>query len=334
MPVFLACAGLVAVLTLAFVLRPVWAARRSLAISLFATVALSGGLLYWTVGTPAALDPAQLREPASLEEAIARLETRLEDEPREIDGWRLLGRSYATVGRLDKASAAFARAAALAPDDPDVLVDAAESRALATPRRTFDRQSVAQLQRALRLQPDHQRARWFLGIAQRQAGDPAAAARTWAPLLSTVDAATAATLQPEIEAARTAAGLPPLPPEGASRGNALRVSVSLDPDLAARARPDPAAAVFVIARPVDGPPMPVAVQKHAVAGLPLTTTLDDADSPMPAMPLSALREVEVIARISRAGIATPATGDLESKPVRIRLPAADVVDMVITDVRP
>lgn len=334
MPAFLACAGLLAVLTLAFVLRPLWAAVRPLAIALSAVVALSGGLLYRMVGTPEALDPAQLREPASLEEAIVRLETRLEDDPGEIDGWRLLGRSYAALEKPDKASMAFARAAALAPDDPDVLVDAAESRALATPQRTFDREAAAQLQRALRLQPHHQRARWFLGIALRQAGDPAAAARTWEPLLSTVDAATAATLRPEIEAARTAAGLPPLPAAAASASDALTVSVLLDPGLAARVRPDPAAAVFVIARPVDGPPMPVAVEKHNVADLPLTATLDDADSPMPAQPLSAWREVEVIARISRTGNATPGSGDLESKPVRIRLPASDAVEMVITDIRP
>src|SRR3546814_6432816 len=66
------------------------------------------------------------------------------------------------------------------------------------------------LKRSLELQPRQQRARWFLGVWQRQEGRPAEAAETWQPLLSQVDAATAATLRVQIDAARQETGLAPL----------------------------------------------------------------------------------------------------------------------------
>ncbi len=80
-----------------------------------------------------------------------------------------------------KARDAYAKAANLAPDDAGILTEAAQSRALADDKRLFDAQAVALLQRALAADPTQQRARWFLGIAQRQAGDNAAAAATWEP---------------------------------------------------------------------------------------------------------------------------------------------------------
>lgn len=152
-------------------------------------------------------------------------------------------------------------------------------------------------------------------------------------MLSAVDSGTAATLRPEIDAARAEAGLPPLADAKPAAKTALVVEVRLDPGLAARGQFDEGASLFVIARPVGGPPMPVAVEKHAAAKLPLTATLDDSDSPMPAQPLSALTEVEVVARISNSGNAAPQPGDLESKPLRISLPASGRVDVVITDIR-
>ena len=187
---------------------------------------------------------------------------------------------------------------------------------------------MALLQSALKTDVNHQRARWFLGIAQRQAGDNAAAAATWEPLLAQVDAATGGSLRKEIDNARIAAGMKPLP-ETAAATHALAVNVSLDPDFAARVRLRGDATVFVIARQPDGPPLPVAVEKRGVAELPFTTMLDDADSPMPTLKLSQLREVELVARLSSSGDATKREGDIESKPVRVALPAEAPVALTI-----
>ena len=103
----------------------------------------------------------------------------------------------------------------------------------------------------------------------------------------------------------------------------------LDPAFAAKVRLDGNAQVFVIARQPAGPPMPVAVEKRSVTELPFTASLDDADSPMPTLKLSQMPEVELIARLSSSGIANKQDGDIESKPVRVALPAKGPVELVI-----
>ena len=330
---FLAIAGVAVVAILAWVLRPLWrgAQGRVAAAGLVAGLSLATLSLYALVGTPAALEPAAREAPATLDDAIAQLEAQLAREPQAVEGWRLLGRAHASAGRAEAARDAYAKAAALAPEDPDVLVEAAEARALAAPGHRFDAQGLAWLQQALARQPDHQRARWFLGIAQRQAGDAGAAAKTWEPLLAQVDATTAAPLREQIALARAEAGLPPLadaPTPAAAAGPALQVRVRLDPALAERVRLDGNATVFVVAR-APGGRVPVAAEKHAVSELPFTTTLDDADSLMPTSKLSALAEVELSARLSRSGDATPQPGDPASPVVRVRLRDGAPVELVI-----
>ena len=328
---FLAVALALAFAVLAVLLRPLWREARGVALAIGALVLVSTGLLYRIVGTPDALDPAALRAPETIGEAIAQLERSLARDPGQAEGWMLLGMAYQRQGELAKSRDAYARAARLAPADPDALTEAAQSRALAAPDRRFDAEAVAMLQAALKARPDHQRARWFLGVAQRQAGDNAAAAATWEPLLGALQGETATSLRNEVNAARAAAGLAALSPPApaAADAGALQVKVELDPDFAARVRLDGTAQVFVIARQPGGPPMPVAVERHGVADLPFTATLDDADSPMPTLKLSQLREVELVARLSASGNAMKQNGDVESAPVRVVLPAKDPVTLQI-----
>jgi cytochrome c-type biogenesis protein CcmH len=330
MVAFVLMAAVLALVALAVLLRPLWRSARPVALGVAVLVLASTALLYRLVGTPQALDPAALRAPETLAEAIARLEAELRRNPAQAEGWRLLAQALQRESQPAKARDAFAKAAALAPEDADLLAEAAQSRALADANRLFDAEAVSLLQRALSLRPDHQRARWFLGIAQRQAGDHAAAAATWEPLLQQVDAATATSLRKEIDGARIAAGLQPLPAAVAVPASPrVSVNVSLDPGFAARVRLRGDATVFVIARAPHGPQMPVAVEKRSVSELPFTATLDDADSPMPTSKLSQLREVELVARLSDSGDAMKQDGDIESKPVRVTLPAKRPVDLTI-----
>lgn len=330
--VFVVIAGVLTLAVLAFVLRPLWHApgsRIALA-GLFGGLVLATFALYRLVGMPMALDPTVREAPQTLEAAIAQLEAQLQREPQSIEGWRLLGRARSAAQQPAQASEAFAEAARLAPDAPDVLAEAAEARALAAPEHRFDAAGIGMLEHALAVDPRHQRARWFLGIAQRQAGDAAAAARTWEPLLAQVAPSTAAPLREQIDAARAEAGMPPLPAaEAAPASAALQVHVSLDPALAQSVAGNQDAAVFVFARAAGGPPMPVAAERHAVSELPFTAQLDDTDSLMPTQKLSGLQEVEIVARLSRDGTANPNPGDPESKPVRVRLPPGAPVDLVI-----
>ena len=333
MTIFLALAAVLSIATVAVLSRPLWRDARGVAVGVGVLVLSSTALLYILVGTPRALDATATRSPQTLGDAIAQLETELQRDPRQAEGWRLLGQAYQREGQATQSRDAYAKAVALLPDDPTLLVEAAQARALADPQRLFDMQAVDLLKHAIATDPGHQRARWFLGIAQRQSGDNAAAAATWEPLLTQVDATTLASLRKEIDAARADAGLPalaavPAAPIDANTG-ALAVQVSLDPDFAARVRLRDDATVFVIARAPDGPPMPVAVEKRGVSELPFTALLDDDDSPMPTLKLSQLKEVVLVARLSASGEGNRQDGDIESKPVRVQLPATKPVELVI-----
>ncbi|KAF1718070.1 cytochrome C biogenesis protein [Pseudoxanthomonas yeongjuensis] len=335
MGLFLAIAVVLALAVFGVVLRPLWRESRGLVLGGFVALGLATFALYRLMGTPAATGQVAANAmPTTLDEAILQLQAALERDPNQPQGWLLLGKSLASEGRLAESSDAFARAVKLLPDDPDLLVEAAQSRLYASPERKLDAQAIAWVRHALSVQPGHQRATWLLGISQRQEGQSAEAAKTWEPLLAQVDAATAATLRQQIDTARADAGLPPLPAPAesaspATSANALTVKVALDPDFAARARLRGDATVFVIARVPGGPPMPVAVEKHSLSELPLTVALDDGDSPMPTQKLSALKEVEVFARLSASGDPMRQEGDMESKPVRITLPATSPVELIL-----
>ncbi|MDQ3160918.1 MAG: cytochrome C biogenesis protein, partial [Pseudomonadota bacterium] len=206
MAVFIILAILMSLAVVAVLLRPLWRGARGVGVGVALSVSVSTLLLYQLVGTPQALDPAALRAPETLGDAIAQLETELQRNPNQAEGWRLLAQSYQREGQAMKSRDAYTKAVELAPEDAGILTEAAQSRALADDKRLFDAQAVALLQRALAADPAQQRARWFLGIAQRQAGDNASAAATWEPLLTQVDAPTATSLRKEIESARAAAG--------------------------------------------------------------------------------------------------------------------------------
>ena len=297
--------------------------------------------IYQGLGTPAALDPVKRTpapvaaaangkvDPEQLAAAMAELRQELERNPNQPEGWALLARSLIVQGDLASARDAYAMAVDLLPDDPNLLTEAAQARAQAHPTKLFDEKAVATLEHALAQQPQHQRARWFLGIAHRQSGRNAEAAATWEPLLAQVDGSTRDSLRKEIDGARAAAGLPPLPAGApapvAAGGPRLIVKVALAPTI----KVDGNAVVFITARAVDGPPIPVAVERHRLADLPDTITLDDGDSLMPTAKLSQMGEVQVQARISASGTADRSESDIETAPIRVTLPHEAPIELVL-----
>jgi cytochrome c-type biogenesis protein CcmH len=333
---FATIAIVLTLLVLGFVLWPLWKRpagkrERIAAFGVLIVFGLSTLALYHFVGMPAALS-VSTTAPKTPEEAVAQLEAALARNPDRAEGWVLLARTYSALDRQTESRDAYARAVKLLPDEPELLLEAAQARLMSDPQKSFDAETVAMLQHALQLEPTNQHARWFLGASQRQNGRAAEAAATWEPLLTQVtDQAALATLRVQIDAARQEAGLKPLPatPAAAPSANALTVKVVLDPDFASRVRLRGDTSVFVIARVPGGPPMPVAVEKHRLQDLPLTVTLDDGDSPMPTQKLSALKDVEIFARLSESGQAMRQDGDIESKPVQISLPAKAPIELVI-----
>ncbi|MBP6750164.1 MAG: cytochrome C biogenesis protein [Xanthomonadaceae bacterium] len=336
MPLFAILSIALSVAVFALVLRPIWREKPGIAIAVSLACAAASLGVYRLVGTPAALDADNLRAPQTMAEAVAILERKMTDAP-DRDGLILLADAYVKLGKDIEARDTWERALSMTKTDAPVqaseLVAAAEARMRASGERRFDERAVSYLERAIKQDPQHQRARFFLGLTLRQRGKAADAAAMWEPLLAQLDAGNAKTLREEVDAARKEAGLPPLPPAAeapaAASAAGVRVKVSLDPDFAARVRLRGDATVFVIARAPNGPPMPVAVEKHPMSALPLDVVLDDGDSPMPTAKLSALREVELIARLSESGNAMRQDGDLESKPIRVALPAKEPVELIL-----
>lgn len=119
--------------------------------------------------------------PADVADAIAGLAARLREDPDNLEGWLLLGQSYAATERYREAADALANAAALAPGSADIAASAGEALFYAadgavTPAaaRRFDA--------ALEIDPAHPGARYYRGLAAAQAGDLAAAFEAWTAL--------------------------------------------------------------------------------------------------------------------------------------------------------
>ena len=103
----------------------------------------------------------------------------------------------------------------------------------------------------------------------------------------------------------------------ASIGAQLTGRVMLSAALQARVKPEDT--VLIVARVLDGPRTPVAVQKRRASELPLDFKLDDSAATTPTLRLSPSMQLVVAARILRAGQAAAEPGDLlgTSPPVAV-----------------
>ena len=108
-------------------------------------------------------------------------------------------------------------------------------------------------------------------------------------------------------AAAAASG--PAATPAAAAGASLAGQVDIATALKAKASPEDT--LFVFARAVDGPRVPLAILRKQVKDLPLTFTLDDSMAMNPAMRLSTATQVIVGARISKSGNAIAQPGDLQ-----------------------
>jgi cytochrome c-type biogenesis protein CcmH len=318
--------------------------------------------VYWQVGdqaaiartapAPAATAAAQGTHDAnmaSMDVLIEKLAQRLQTNP-SAEGWVMLGRSYLATGKNEQATQAYGEAMRLAPEDPDTILGYAE--ALAKTQGGLQGEAAALIARALALDPANPNSLWMMGLVEYQRGDSAKAVQHWTSLQAMLEPGSedASTLGRYIAEARQEAGFEALPqaaaatqstapavevndtPDAATSGAAIQVQVSLAPGLEGRFSPQDT--LFVFARAVNGPPMPLAVQRLQAKDLPLSLTLDDSMAMMAQMRLSNFAEVVVGARISKSGNAMPQTGDLQGEIQPIRPGQAEIATVVIDSIRP
>jgi cytochrome c-type biogenesis protein CcmH len=300
-------------------------AGRGAALAIGAAVPLAALLVYFAVGNPDTLS-RQSDHGATvqqLETMVGRLAARLRENPDDADGWKLLGRSYAALGRFGDAADAYAKAAVRAPRDAQLLVDFADVLAMARGQRLAGEPEKL-IQRALEIDPQNLKGLALAGTVAYERKDYAQAAAYWQRMLPLVpaDSEDARMIRQNVAEAES------LSTGGVQAG--LRGTVSLSAGLKGKAAPDDV--VFVFARAAEGPPMPLAVARTRVRDLPYSFRLDDSMAMTPAMKLSAFPRVVVGARVSKSGTATPQAGDLQGASAPVANDAGEVrvvIDRVV-----
>jgi cytochrome c-type biogenesis protein CcmH len=336
---------------------------RFVALSLGLVIPAVSGVLYWTLGNPAAMTHPTVSSVASqggsgedpqmadsLNGLIGQLKKKLEQNPNDAVGWGLLARSYMAMEKYADAVPIFEKATKLDPGNASLLADYADALAVHQGRKLEGRPETL-IQKALKLDPHNVKALMLSGTIAYNRKDFARAAKEWEDAhayLPPDDQESADQLKASIaEAKRRLGGGPSMnmmvanpPMESAKpakpaaqvgQSRAITGKVVLGPNMASRGSlPD---TLFVFAKDVAGPPMPVSIVRATKKDLPFTFRLDDSTSPMPSRKLSDIDTVVIVARLSKSGKAMPESGDLEgmSQPVK---PGTENITVVIDRERP
>jgi cytochrome c-type biogenesis protein CcmH len=147
--------------------------------------------VYAAVGTPAAIDPARgaaaagegPHDRAELAAAAEQLKERLQREPGHVEGWVLLGRTFASLERFADARQAYDQAIALAPNEPRLHAELGELIVL-TAGGVVTPEAQAEFAKA----GDDPRARFYGAEAALQRGDREAAKSALKALLAAAPA--------------------------------------------------------------------------------------------------------------------------------------------------
>lgn len=330
---------IIAVLCLAAVTFAAWplykgAHRLSpmLALVVVFTVVLSA-VLYNQVGSPGVPSGRGGEGIGDMSEAMAALKGRLRENPEDLNGWRMLGRSHMSLQQFAEAAVAYERLMELEDGrNAQTLVDLALAL-LSRDQTAVEGRAAGLIESALALEPNNPSALFYSGVAAANRGDTDLAASRWEILLglNPPDNIRQILEQRVAEwrgrtpptASAAADGLPPdhppvseAPPEAQS---AEAPPETADPDAVVTARVALSegalesivsdANVFLIARDPAQPSPPIAVSRLRVSQLPAVVSLGDAQSMVAGRSLSGFDEFELLARVSLSGSPAAASGD-------------------------
>ncbi|WP_101760480.1 c-type cytochrome biogenesis protein CcmI [Oceanicoccus sp. KOV_DT_Chl] len=250
------------------------------------------------------------------QQLLKQLDARLLQRPENPHYLMMIGRTQMELANYPAATDAYQRLAQVYPEDPAVLAQYAQSLYLSSNRQLTPKvQAISD--KALQLNPQQPTVLGMLGIASFEAGEYQQAIGYWQQLLPMLGPVspnrqmiTAGIEQAKSLLAESGVVLDEAPAP-AAEGGAIAVSLQLQVSIAEQVAVDPDSAVFVFARAVAGPRMPLAVARLRVVDLPAIVTLDDSMAMAPGLNLSSFEQVEVIARISKNGIANRGPGDWE-----------------------
>ncbi|SFK53235.1 cytochrome c-type biogenesis protein CcmH [Nitrosomonas aestuarii] len=276
---------------------------------------------------------------------LDNLIARLNNDPEDIEGWVMLGRTYAIMQRYDEAASTYAKLNELIPDNPQILSDYADILAMTNEGSLTGKPSEL-IQKALSIDPEYPKALALAGTVEFEQNEFDQAAMYWERLLAVIpaDSQLAKSVNESIEEARLLAVKEPGTSQtqqisttkaiaeepqssvaeskqssAAEESGSLSISgnVTISDSIASSANPNDT--LFIYARAESGPKMPLAILRLKAGDLPTSFTLTDEMAMTPAMKLSSFPNVIIEARISKSGQAVPASGDLQglSAPVKI-----------------
>ena len=255
--------------------------------------------------------------PQSLEEMVTRLERAAAAQPDSAEGLYFLGRAYMAQNRPADAAKVFERTVALAGRQPELLGQWAQAQYFADDKKWSDK-TQALTDEALKADPKEVTSLGLLGIAAFEAKRYEEAIGYWQRLMNELPEGdqSRAALEGGIAKAReqllASGGQVQAAPATKAQAS-IKVSVDLADALKDKVLPGDS--VFIFARAVSGPPAPLAVKRVTVADLPITVELGDVDAMMPQLKLSNFPEVQLVARVSRAGQPTAGEWAGRSKPL-------------------
>ena len=346
-------------------LRTGWRNPIGLVAAATAAVVIAGAwALYARLGTPQAIEreASQAASPTagaakttttdgaplpSMEVLAQRLALKMRTQtPDDGEGWALLARSYVEIKQYREAADAFAQAAKRIPNDATLLADYADALGMAK-GKTLLGEPAALVQRALKADPNHPKALalaasaafddkqyreaiayWerLLGLLAPTSDDARGIEANIAEARALLDGRSLSVAAPIDAPADFLPGTTPAVPGGDKISGTVRVA----PELTAKvARGD---TLFVYAKAVTGPQMPLAIVRTTTAGFPFAFRLDDSQAMLPELRLSRVSEVALTARVIHRGTATPEAGDLQGsiQPVKVGSSGVElVIDQVV-----
>jgi cytochrome c-type biogenesis protein CcmH len=329
MNTFLVIAAVMAAIAAAVVALPLLRDRQSRMLGALVAVIVAGAAagLYplwsnWNWHAPAASQAAAGPDVAAM---VAKLEKHLRDQPNDLQGWLMLGRSYVALNRLDDAIVAYDHAQQLDGGNAEAAMGLGEAMSL---RAGGDiTPAAAQLfERALVLAPNNPKALLYGGFAAAVRGDRALARTRWQalkdlhppPQIAQMLDQRIAELGPPGGGAGEGANAPAAGTSASPAGTStsaggfgpaqVTVNISIAPNLKSRLVSE--APLFVFAREPGSQGPPLAAKRLTSAALGTQVLLSPADSMMPGRVLASGQRVSITARVSFSGQPIPSAGDL------------------------
>jgi cytochrome c-type biogenesis protein CcmH len=325
MTAFILIAALMAVIAAAAVAAPLLRDRKNRVVAGIAAVLMLGASagfysLWSNWDWHAPLQSPAIAGPDVLA-MVGKLENHLQQQPDDLSGWLMLGRSYVALERLDDAIAAYDHAYKLG-KSPEAALGLGEALSLRAGGEIPP--AAAQFfEEALAAEPGNPRALLYGGFAAAARGDRSAARNRWQALkeldpppqiVQMLDARIAqlGPIAGDVPGA-TPSGTNASPPgtstsEQGSAGAQVTVNISISPALKSKLKSE--APLFVFAREPGTQGPPLAAKRLTSAAIGSQVHLSPADSMLPGRVLVNGQTVSVTARVSFSGQPIPAAGDL------------------------